>query len=145
MKLMIGTLLSSISQLGEILVFSAFFFFIFAILGVSLWEGLIHYRCRETPEPINGDWVAIANDTRICGWGDCPVGTCGSLFEADKLGLVGNVTDLRRDTKLDRLNWSFTAFDNVPQAFLTIFQSTTAEGWTDIIEIYQDAYYPFIV
>lgn len=48
MKLLIGTLLSSVSHLGGILGLAIFFFMIFAILGVSLWDGTIHQRCYET-------------------------------------------------------------------------------------------------
>jgi hypothetical protein len=44
MKLLVSTLISSLTQLGEILVFALFFFLIFAIMGVSLWSGSIHYR-----------------------------------------------------------------------------------------------------
>lgn len=63
MKLLVSTLLSSIRGLGEILVFASFFFLIFAILGVSLWNGMIHYRCWTTPEPFNGDWPILKSDT----------------------------------------------------------------------------------
>jgi len=62
MKLLIGTLLSSVYGLGEIMIFAFFFFLIFAIFGVSLWAGDIHYRCRITPTPVGGDWIADPND-----------------------------------------------------------------------------------
>lgn len=44
MKSLVVTILSSLAGLGEILLFSMIFFYIFAILGVSLWAGDIHYR-----------------------------------------------------------------------------------------------------
>ena len=65
MKLLVATLLSSLSQLGEIVVFAMFFFLIFAIMGVSLWAGRIHFRCRETEFPVNGDWVPVESDTEL--------------------------------------------------------------------------------
>jgi hypothetical protein len=68
MKLLVATLLSSLTQLSEVLVFTLFFFLIFAIMGVSLWGGSIHYRCRETAAPVNGDWVAVSTDTELCGY-----------------------------------------------------------------------------
>lgn len=45
-----------------------FFFLIFAILGVSLWDGKIHYRCYETewPDPITGAWNTVEGDNRLC-------------------------------------------------------------------------------
>ena len=65
MKLLVSTLISSLTQLGEILVFALFFFLIFAIMGVSLWSGSIHYRCRETEYAFNQDWVAVSADTKL--------------------------------------------------------------------------------
>lgn len=38
------------------------------------------------------------------------------------------------------LNWGLTNFDNIVSAFLTIFQCITMEGWTKIMNIYQDVY-----
>ena len=39
-----------------------FFFLIFAILGVSLFDGALHYRCREDPCPSNGYWNIVSNE-----------------------------------------------------------------------------------
>ena len=46
MRILVGTLLSSIKKLGGIMGLAVFFFSIFAILGISQWSGLIHNRCR---------------------------------------------------------------------------------------------------
>lgn len=60
MKILIGTLLSSVSHLGGILGLAMFFFMIFAILGVSFANGAIHYRCYETQDPLpDGSWNLI--------------------------------------------------------------------------------------
>jgi len=53
MRTLVGTLLQSMTQLGGILSLAIFFFMIFAILGVNLWAGKIHYRC----------WGLTENDT----------------------------------------------------------------------------------
>jgi hypothetical protein len=66
MKILISTLLASVAQLGGVLVLAIFFFTIFAILGVSLWVGKIHYRCRLTEFPVDGDWIADPNDNLLC-------------------------------------------------------------------------------
>ena len=73
-RILIGTLLSSVAQLGGVLGLALFFFLIFAILGVNLFAGLEDYRCRETPYPVNGDWIAYPDDTRLCGYRSCPEG-----------------------------------------------------------------------
>jgi len=86
MKILISTLLASVAQLGGVLVLAIFFFTIFAILGVSLWSGQIHRRCRVTEFPVDGDWIADALDTNLCS--DIrPCGDsrwCGSLAEASR-------------------------------------------------------------
>jgi len=63
MRILVNTLLSSVVQLSNILALAVFFFAIFAILGISLWSGLIHQRCRVTPAPIDGDWLVVPGDT----------------------------------------------------------------------------------
>jgi hypothetical protein len=64
MRILIGTLLASIIQLAGIMGLTVFFFTIFAILGVSLWNGLGHYRCymTEWPDPKTGAWVLSPDD-----------------------------------------------------------------------------------
>ena len=42
MRTLVNTLLSSVLQLGSILALAMFFFLIFAILGISLWDGLLN-------------------------------------------------------------------------------------------------------
>ena len=64
-RILIGTLLASVSQLGGVLSLALFFFLIFAILGVNLFAGLTHFRCRQTPEPVDGDWVPVNGDKRV--------------------------------------------------------------------------------
>ena len=57
MKLLLGTLISSVAQLGGIMGLASFFFAIFAILGVSLLAGISHYRCYKTEKPnADGTW-----------------------------------------------------------------------------------------
>jgi hypothetical protein len=65
-------------------VLALFFFTIFAILGVSLWAGSIHRRCRLTEFPVNGDWVPDPDDFDLCSSvRKCPANRwCGSLPEA---------------------------------------------------------------
>lgn len=53
---------------------------VFAILGVNLFSGLLHYRCRLTPQPVDGDWIADPNDLKVCGgYHSCNI-ACGSLY-----------------------------------------------------------------
>lgn len=139
MRVLVGTLLASVIQLGNIFILAIFFFGIFAILGMSLWAGALHYWCRTTLEPVNGDWPVVENDFRVCGgFHKCEV-ICGSLYDAFDKGF--NITvPLDWDSKTQELNYGITNFDNFLTSFLSIFQVSTLEGWTDIMFMIQDAY-----
>ena len=167
MKILISTLLASVAQLGGVLVLALFFFTIFAILGISLWIGSIHRRCRLTQFPVDGDWVADPELTTLCSsYNQCPTNRwCGSLREAHRAYETGNlkykidyspecdddpkcpnkVKSLNRDTEIEDLNFGYSSFDNIYVSFLTIFQCVTLEGWIDITNIYKDAYSPHFV
>ena len=108
-----------------------FFFAIFAILGVSLWNGKIHYRCYATEFPgPNGYWEPNPYDLHLCENHetcrefnpDYP--WCSSRYElyyveGNKYNLTQDSLD--KDTGLYELNYGITNFDNVVSAFLTIF------------------------
>jgi hypothetical protein len=77
----------------------------------------------------------------------CPINRwCGSLAEAsrsnDPIYALSNELklDYYRDAKIEDLNFSITNFDNLPQAFLTIFQCITLEGWIDVTNMFEDSY-----
>lgn len=141
MKLLIGTLLSSMSHLGGIMGLAAFFFMIFAILGVSLYSGTVHARCYETEWPLpDGTWNIVEGDTRICSKvRPCDPGAfCSTVIEAQNAGYQVNA-GLWDSSDIPELNYGLTNFDNILWSFLTIFQCITEEGWTNIMDIYKDA------
>lgn len=126
MRLLIGTLFASVTSLGSVMALALFFFMIFAILGVSIWDGAIHYRCYETPWPVNGQWELVPNDERICAVGirECPKGFCNSRFVAyDARPDHYNLTEssLTQDSDIYNLNYGLTNFDNIINALITIF------------------------
>lgn len=59
MKILMNTLFNSLKQLTNILIVDTFFILIFAILGLQMWQGIMHYHCRETEYPENGDWKRV--------------------------------------------------------------------------------------
>ena len=85
MKLLLSTLFESVLSLGGIMGLAIFFFTIFAILGVALMQGKIHYRCYLTDKPVDGEWELAPNFPYLCNNGlddSCPTGTfCRSRFE----------------------------------------------------------------
>ena len=68
----------------------------------------------------------------------CPVGYCGSLIDRQREFDDITVVDLYRDSMIPELNYNVINFDNIGNAFLTIFQCITMEGWTNVMYIYQD-------
>jgi hypothetical protein len=57
--LLIRTLFDSVTSLGSVMALALFFFMIFAILGVSIWDGAIYYRCYTTEWPVDGVWELV--------------------------------------------------------------------------------------
>jgi hypothetical protein len=66
LKILLGTLLNSVQSLGNIMGLACFFFTIFSILGVALWQGKIHYRCYDWPEPRDGEWQLTQGFNSLC-------------------------------------------------------------------------------
>ena len=60
MKVLISSLLRSIPALLNVVALLAFVFAIFGIMGIQLWPGLLHARCRLTPVPVRLSQVAGA-------------------------------------------------------------------------------------
>jgi hypothetical protein len=151
MRLLIGTLFSSMEHLSGIFVLLGFILTIFAILGVSLWDGVIHYRCYETQDPLpDGSWRLIEEDVYLCSsFRSCPIGFCNSRMNVTGPGPLGNrdlwEADLWKDTDIEALNYGITNFDNFFYAFLTVFQCITMQGWGHIMDIYADVYADWFV
>ena len=89
-------------------------------VSISATLGGAMYRCYEGNSDHDQTW-------------------CGSSF--DKFGnarFVDATHMLAPSWTADR-NWGFTTFDTFIDAFNTIFQCFTEEGWTNIMYMYQDS------
>lgn len=54
----------------------------YSIIGLHLFMGITEYRCRLTPEPVDGKWEADEEIKYLCGIWDCPENRyCGSLAD----------------------------------------------------------------
>lgn len=56
LKTLIGTLLNSMKALGATMALTSFFFIVYAIFGMTVWSGALHYRCYATEHPVDGVW-----------------------------------------------------------------------------------------
>jgi len=248
MRLLVMSLLRSIPALLEVLLLLLFAFAIFGILGLQLWVGLFHSRCRLTeapvrlvgapqgfpPEcklpseactamfmtnssgaavaqaaygrlatggpgaadaflaasvrydptlqmkvtagfnssglvpclpgvPVESDawqtqesspwstprecfWPVDSKDERVCSLGGLGEHTCGAgRFCGSNYDTVGNRRFVDEEmtrwaNRIEGLNWGLTTFDHIMVAVLSIFQSITMEGWSDIMYMVMDSY-----
>lgn len=46
----------------------------YAVVGLYLFYGLEENRCRETPMPEHGEWIAIESIESFCGSWKCNIG-----------------------------------------------------------------------
>jgi Ion transport protein len=123
MKDQIVSLIKSLGQLVNVLLFLLFLFLIFGILGNQLFEGQFYQRCRMTDKPDKyGNWPVDPDIQRLCskndssGWFKCPAGRyCGAPRDYN-LSLANENFTLSSYN-----NFGLTTFDNIAVAMLTIF------------------------
>ena len=115
LKLITSALFRSIPMLLSTFVVIVFYLFIFGIVGVELFRGVLRQQCVDeaTGEPLGLE--------RPCGGEfECPAGsTC---------------------KKLDyNINGEYNNFDTFPEALNVISESITLEGWSSMMYLIQDA------
>ena len=75
MKVLVTTLIDSLPDLGNVVIFLLFIMILFAILSLQLFSGLFENRCRMTEKPVDGKWIADPDIHRLCFLNDkssCP-------------------------------------------------------------------------
>ena len=170
MRVLVSTLMRSIPMLLDVLVLCAFAFFIFGIIGVQTFKGVLRNRCHtvtgvvENPEL--GIWeprLELAADLQddICSgplWYTFEGMRGDNVIEWSPLGEepfwaysgAKNGTGLNNCpggmvcSEYENPNFGITNFDNILYAWLTIFQAISMEGWTDIMYQVQDAVNPWV-
>lgn len=86
LKTLIGTLINSLKALGATMALTCFFFIVYAIFGMTVWSGALHWRCYATEHPVDGVWklYGAPDDTYtdICSKNSpCPEDAfCGNRF-----------------------------------------------------------------
>ncbi|CDW88224.1 voltage-gated ion channel superfamily [Stylonychia lemnae] len=149
MKRLVGSLLMSIPQMLNVVLFLLFIFMIFSILGIQTFQGDQYFRCRLTPKPVsNTHWPIDFTQNRLCGGlYECNLGTyCGSL------GQYGISVDYDNVTSSSLIYYNINNYDNIFYGLLSIFQCITMEGWTSQMYNYMDSsgifacfYFPFLI
>uniref|UniRef100_A0A3B1IDR0 Ion transport domain-containing protein n=1 Tax=Astyanax mexicanus TaxID=7994 RepID=A0A3B1IDR0_ASTMX len=172
MRILVTLLLDTLPMLGNVLLLCFFVFFIFGIVGVQLWAGLLRNRCFLDDNSLSpyyrpddsDDFPFICSTNRENGMLRCssvPPRRVGGVYcqlSAD------NITDHtpKEATHSGCVNWNAyynncrasehnphngaINFDNIGYAWIAIFQVITLEGWVDIMYYVMDAhsFYNFI-
>ncbi|XP_052544017.1 voltage-dependent T-type calcium channel subunit alpha-1G isoform X4 [Tympanuchus pallidicinctus] len=174
MRILVTLLLDTLPMLGNVLLLCFFVFFIFGIVGVQLWAGLLRNRCF-LPEnfsiPYTVDlerYYQTENEDEnpfICSQPrENGMRYCRSIPTRREEGLECTLDYYAYNdtTNTSCVNWNqyYTNcsagehnpfkgainFDNIGYAWIAIFQVITLEGWVDIMYFVMDAhsFYNFI-
>ncbi|XP_053327694.1 voltage-dependent T-type calcium channel subunit alpha-1H isoform X2 [Spea bombifrons] len=168
MRILVTLLLDTLPMLGNVLLLCFFVFFIFGIVGVQLWAGLLRNRCFLDPDfamAFNSsslkpyyqvdeteDNPYICSSVRDNGMLKCqdipPKLDCSHTYYAEYTNSCMNVNQYYNVCKPGEVNPHKGAinFDNIAYAWIAIFQVITLEGWVDIMYYVMDAhsFYNFI-
>ncbi|XP_048104998.1 voltage-dependent T-type calcium channel subunit alpha-1I-like [Alosa alosa] len=155
MRILVNLLLDTLPMLGNVLLLCFFVFFIFGIIGVQLWAGLLRNRCYPAenftlttgitlPKPyyhLDEDderpfICSLAQDNGIMSCQDVP-----ARREGNRACCLDKDDVLHRNPHKGAIN-----FDNIGYAWIVIFQVITLEGWVEIMYYVMDAhsFYNFI-
>ncbi|KAK5850443.1 hypothetical protein PBY51_001324 [Eleginops maclovinus] len=174
MRILVTLLLDTLPMLGNVLLLCFFVFFIFGIVGVQLWAGLLRNRCflGNVSIPVSVElekYYHTENDDEnpfICSMPrENGMRNCGSVPKLYEEGGLQCNLDMNSHNSTDNttcINWNqyYTNcsagsvnpfkgainFDNICYAWIAIFQVITLEGWVDIMYFVMDAhsFYNFI-
>lgn len=112
LKHVVTCVLMAVQSIGNIMLVTVLFMFMFAVIGIQLFKGTFSY----------------CNDDTIMYEKDCK----GSFIQYPKGAVSRDLTDgevVEREWKVRKFN-----FDNVFEAMLTLFVVMTFEGWPGILE-----------
>ncbi|KAM8961278.1 voltage-dependent T-type calcium channel subunit alpha-1H isoform 2-T2 [Pelodytes ibericus] len=168
MRILVTLLLDTLPMLGNVLLLCFFVFFIFGIVGVQLWAGLLRNRCFLDPdfamafntsslkpyyqvdETDDNPYIcSSARDNGMVKCQDIPSKMdCSHIYYTDYTNSCMNVNQYYNVCKPGEVNPHKGAinFDNIGYAWIAIFQVITLEGWVDIMYYVMDAhsFYNFI-
>ena len=161
MRKLVKTLINAIPMLIDVVLLFIFMLTMLGILAIQIFAGQLRYRCATAEPP-----ASLANRTAVTwivndDYGDMPC-TGPKLKEVDDVYWQSDGTLHVGETKTGfglfecseigpdaycvkdkNPNFGITSFDNIFLAWLTIFQSISLEGWTDIMYFVQDAVTPW--
>jgi len=112
LKKIVGCMVEACKSIGSTLVIVAFIFLIFAIFGVNLFGGKLYY-CMSTDDTCDGYTCDMGNGNSVVTKADCD-----ALAATNPQVMWKNMT----------YNW-----DNVGEAFMSLFYVVSLDGWVGLM------------
>jgi len=107
MKMLVRSLLASIPPLMNVVVLLSFIFFVFGILGLQMWAGIMHSRCRLLEYPIRMSVSEVPLFLQMAHAAHAsPTNTVAQVYMAN---VLTNATAYPRcvEAGLDDQDWTF--------------------------------------
>lgn len=139
MRRMMTSWLQAFRKMANVFAVLIFFILVFAATGIGEFGANRYYRCRMTPEPVDGVWEADESILFLCngrGYGsyDCPSGRyCGNPYD---VGL--KATDAERYGS-ELVFYGAPGYENILRGFLFSFQVVTCDDWSKLMFRMQDS------
>ncbi|OXB81907.1 UNVERIFIED_CONTAM: hypothetical protein H355_015104 [Colinus virginianus] len=142
MRILVTLLLDTLPMLGNVLLLCFFVFFIFGIVGVQLWAGLLRNRCFLDRNLATKEYkveCTLSMDSYTPSLYNPDFSSKNACINWNQYYNVCMAGDVNPHN--GAIN-----FDNIGYAWIAIFQVITLEGWVDIMYYVMDAhsFYNFI-
>ena len=139
MKRLMTSWLHALRKMIETIIVLIFILIIFAVISIGEFNGARYFRCRTTPQPVDGIWEIDETVARLCnahgnGAYDCPKGSyCGFPKDYDL-----KVTHQEK-YESELVFYGAVGFESFFKAFLACFQIITYDDWAKIMYRMQDS------
>eukprot|EP00466_Bigelowiella_natans_P016933 jgi/Bigna1/90435/estExt_fgenesh1_pg.C_700070 len=159
LKLIVNTMLTSIVAVGRIIIFMTTMVFVFSVMGVRLFQGVLHQRCYDdvtgmTEQERNGTMrvIVVIEEDGCNGRGhltkSVPCAAGDLLDDGERIctfssGLYKCPSGFTCRADEANPNFGLMSFDIVYNAAFQVFQSIQGEGNFDILYNLQDGYSPW--
>ncbi|XP_057305572.1 sodium channel protein 1 brain-like isoform X3 [Hydractinia symbiolongicarpus] len=127
LKTMVNALLKSMRMLSDVLILTAFFICVFALVGLQLFSGDFHNKCVKSNLTISENKTWLQEIKKTSNWYE-PIQICGNV--TGSMVCPSNYTCL--PDVGENPNFGFTSYDNFGWALLTSFQLVTLDFWEDV-------------
>jgi len=131
LKDLVRAILNAATSIGAVLILSVSILVIFALVGVTLFQGKLRQHCGIGMDPLTSTWAIPAEELDSY----CSLDP-GSFGRSCPRNLTCIVTDFNPSEGLQ-------SFDNIGLALLTVFQVVTEEGWSSVMYALFDTTYRF--